>query len=60
MVKPRRRIIVTGAPRPDLDARALANLLIALDEHLNNHPNDDTATSEETSNEPESQAATGE
>lgn len=59
-MKPRRRIIVTGAPRPDLDARALANLLIALDEHLNNHSNDNTATSKETSDGPDAQTPTGE
>jgi hypothetical protein len=52
-MKPRRRIIVTGAQRPDLDARALANLLIALDEHLNQHHDYNTTTSKETSSEPD-------
>ncbi len=55
-MKPRRRIIVTGAQRPDLDARALANLLIALDEHLNQHSDNSTTASKETSS--ESDAAT--
>ncbi|MEU6857350.1 hypothetical protein AB0B28_00525 [Glycomyces sp. NPDC046736] len=59
MVKPRRRIIVTGAPRPNLDARAFANLLIALDEHLNNHRSDTTA-SKEAPSEPDTQTPTSE
>jgi hypothetical protein len=59
-MKPRRRIIVTGAQRPDLDARALANLLIALDQHLNQRHHDDTAASKETPNEPDAQTPTSE
>lgn len=54
MVKPRRRIIITGAQRPDLDTRALAGLLIALDEHLNNQHRTRTEPSKETHSEPNS------
>ncbi len=52
-MKPRRRIIVTGAQRPDLDARALANLLIALGEHLNQQHDHSTTAPKETSSEPD-------
>jgi hypothetical protein len=55
-VKPRRRIIVTGAQRPDLDARALANLLIALDEHLHQPRDKNATTAKETSDEPDAPA----
>lgn len=52
-MKSRRRIIVTGVQRPDLDVRALANLLIALDEHLNHDRDNSAEAPKETSREPD-------